>query len=134
MPNLRFKFSVSRQGKVNLAAILPLKSKLSGNFSVSVLFMEVSKWLNFQKFQLKWEKLKHFKRPKQRPALRKLFGPPLDKSLLRLWNNIFSRRYTGIYWHLLFKFFDNIVPGLLEMVQCKCFYWHQPETCLLENL
>ena len=35
--------------------------------------------------------------------------------------NVFARRYTAIYRHLLSKFFENTVLGLLEMVQWKCF-------------
>ena len=38
--------------------------------------------------------------------------------------NIFLRRRTEIYRHLLSKCFENAVLGLLEMVQCKCFSWH----------
>ena len=52
--------------------------------------------MNFEKFQLKWKIVKHFTRPKQRAALRKLFSlhqPPIppDKILLNLWNKNFLR-------------------------------------------
>ena len=42
---------------------------------------------------------------------------------------IFLRRYTEIYRHLLSKCFKNVALGRQEMVQCKCFFWHQTETC-----
>ena len=42
--------------------------------------------------------------------------------------NIFERRFTGIYRHLLSKCSKNAVLERLKMVQCKCFYWHQPKT------
>ena len=67
--------------------------------------MEVSKCrkeFNFQKFQLTWKIVKHFMRPKQRAALKKLFrlslthSPP-DKILLRLWNkNVLMETYRNI--------------------------------------
>ena len=52
--------------------------------------------MNFEKFQLKWKIVKHFTRPKQRAALRKLLSlhqPPIppDKILLHLWNKNFLR-------------------------------------------
>ena len=52
--------------------------------------------MNFEKFKLKWKIVKHFTRPKQRAALRKLFSlhqPPIppDKILLNLWNKNFLR-------------------------------------------
>ena len=50
--------------------------------------------MNFQNFQLKWKIVKHFLRPKQQAALRKLFSlpstySPPDKILLRVWKKIF---------------------------------------------
>ena len=47
---------------------------------------------------------------------------------------IFWRRYTKVYRHLHFKLFKNAVLGRQEMVQCKCFFWHQAEICLLKSL
>ena len=52
--------------------------------------------MNFEKFQLKWKIVKHFTRPKQQAALRRLFSlfqPPIppDKILLRLWSKNFLR-------------------------------------------
>ena len=61
--------------------------------------------------------MKNFTRRKHRSALRKLFCPPPDKSFLRT--------YTG----MLSQWFENAVLWLLEMVQCKFFFWQQPETC-----
>ena len=47
---------------------------------------------------------------------------------------IFLRRYIEIYRHLLSKCFKNAVLGRQEMGQCKCFFWHQTESCLVEHL
>ena len=47
---------------------------------------------------------------------------------------LFWGKYTEIYRHLLSKYFENGVFGRQEMLQCKCFFWHQTERCLLENL
>ena len=35
---------------------------------------------------------------------------------------------------MLSKCINKAVLKRQEMVQCKCFFWHQTETCLLENL
>ena len=60
---------------------------------------------------------------------------PTDKILLRLWRtNIFLRRYTEMYRNLLSKRFKSVVLERQEMMQCKCYSWHQTETFLLENL
>ena len=66
----------------------------------------------------------HFTRPRQWFSLRKLFSLPPDKSFLSLWIKNF-----------LTKIYRNILTFAFEVlrVHCKCFFWHQPETCLLEN-
>ena len=59
-------------------------------------YRSTEKLLNFEKFHIIWKIVKHFTRPKQRAALRKLFSlspariPP-DKILLRLCNKHFLR-------------------------------------------
>ena len=59
-------------------------------------YRNTEKLLNFEKFHIIWKIVKHFTRPKQRAALRKLFSlsppriPP-DKILLRLCNKHFLR-------------------------------------------
>ena len=88
--------------------------------------------MNFQKLQLKWKIPKHFARPKQRCALRKLFSLPHPT----------SHQITPYYLNflkelcrqLLSNCFKNAVLRRQEMAQCKYFFWHQTETCLLENL
>ena len=115
----------------NLATVLPLKSKLSGKFQRfnavnGSMEMLINSWMSKK---IKWTVLKHFK---QWATLRKLFSPPSYKSFLRHWNkNFLTEIYLNRY--LLSKCFENAVLWLLEMLQCKCFFWHQPETCLLEN-
>ena len=53
--------------------------------------------MNFQKFQLKWNILKHFTRPKQQAALRKLFSHPPDKSFLPLGSkNFLAEKYRHL--------------------------------------
>ena len=94
-------------------------------------YRNAEKLLNFQKFQLKWKIVKHFTRSKQHAALRKLLSlhplliPPA-KILLRLWKNIFLRRYTEIYRHLLSKCLKNAALGCQEMVKCRFFFsWYK---------
>ena len=61
----------------NLAAMLHLKSKSSGKLQPFIAIdgsIEMLKNSSISmKFQLKWKIIKHFARPKQRAALRKLF-------------------------------------------------------------
>ena len=83
--------------------------------------------MNFQKLQLKWKIPKHFARPKQRCALRKLFSLPHPT----------SHQITPYYLNflkelcrqLLSNCFKNAVLRRQEMAQCKYFFWHQTETC-----
>ena len=64
------------------------------------------------------------------------FSPNLHqiKSYYVSRRNIFIRGCLEIYRHLLSKCFKNAIIGRQERVQCKYFFWHQTETCLLENL
>ena len=59
---------------------------------------------------------------------------PSDKTLLHLWNKHFL---TEIYRNIqtfAFKVLQECSSwGGQEMVQCKCFFWHETETLLLEN-
>ena len=81
--------------------------------------------MNFQKFQIKLKILKHFTSPRQRSSWKKLFSLRGTKA--------FERGFTGIYRQLLSKCFENAVLGRLEMVQYKCFFWLQPETCFFNK-
>ena len=126
----------------NLARILSLKSKLPGKcrrfYAINKSIKILKKNLIFQKFQLNWKIVKHFTGPKQLAALMKLFcvlttHSPSDKILLRLWKKTF---FTEIYRNILtfaFKVLQECSFGRQEMVECKCFFWHQTEACLLEN-
>ena len=72
--------------------------------------------MNFEKFQLKWKIVKHFTRPKQRAALRKLFSlyqPPIppDEILLNLWNKNFLR-----------EIYKNIQTFAFKVLQ-ESSYW-----------
>ena len=59
-------------------------------------------------------------------SLRKSFSPhPPNKNFLCLCNKIFFWRFAEMYRHLISKCFENAVFGCIEMVQCKCFIWHQ---------
>ena len=127
----------------NLARILSLKSKLPGKcrrfYAINKSIKILKKNLIFQKFQLNWKIVKHFTGPKQLAALMKLFcvlttHSPSGKILLRLWKKTF---FTEIYRNILtfaFKVLQECSFGRQEMVECKCCFWHQTETCLLENL
>ena len=61
-------------------------------------YQNVEKWLNFQKFRLKWKIVKHFTSSNSEPPLRELFSlSKPDKMLLRLWNTIRdNQKYTDI--------------------------------------
>ena len=59
---------------------------------------------------------------------------PSDKTLLLLWKKHFLTEIYKNTKHLLSKCFKNAVLRCQEMVRCKYFFWHQTETCLLENL
>ena len=61
-------------------------------------------------------------------------SPNQIKSYYVSGTNIFLRRYREIYRHLASKCFNNAVLLRQEMMQCKCFFWHQPEKCWLQNL
>ena len=79
---------------------------------------------------------KHFTIPKVRVAWRKLFSPsPRQKlkdkaeSLEQVFSNRSLQKYTDIWFSSASKCFSNAVLRRLEKVQCKCFFWHQPEIC-----
>ena len=79
---------------------------------------------------------KHFTIPKVRAAWRKLFSPsPRQKlkdkaeSLEQVFSNRSLQEYTDIWFSSASKCFSNAVLRRLEKVQCKCFFWHQPEIC-----
>ena len=100
-------------------------------------YRNFEKQLNFQKFQLKWKILKHFTRPKQRTVLRKFFSPPPGKIFSLLWNkNLLTEIYRNIqaFAFLVLRERSSWAPRNDEMTQLKCFFWHQPELCLLESL
>ena len=94
------------------------------------------------KISLKMKNCNTFYETQTASCLKKFIQPPPPppqppyhqmKSYYAFETKIFLRRYTEIYRHLLSKCFTNVVLVCQEMVQCKCF-WHQTETCLLENL
>ena len=75
----------------------------------------------------------------KRSRLKEIFQPAPthpspDKILHVSGTKILLRRYTEKYRHLLSKYFKNPVLGRQEMMQCKCYFLRQIETCLLENL
>ena len=79
---------------------------------------------------------KHFTIPKVRAAWRKLFSPSprqklkdKAKSLEQVFSNRSLQKYTDIWFSSASKCFSNAVLRRLEKVQCKCFFWHQPEIC-----
>ena len=111
----------------NLATALPLKPKLSGKFSVSMLLMEVPKRWNIAEFPKLSIKLKKNKTLYEAQS-------PLQEAIQTPPGKSFLGKDTEIYRHLLSQCFENAVLRHLEMVQCKFFFWHKLETCLLENL
>ena len=98
--------------------------------------MEVSKCSKIAKFKktsLKMKNCKTLYEVKTASRLKEVIQSttPSDKTLLRLWYKSFL---TEIYRHFLSKCFTNAAFGRQEMGQCKCFFWHQTETYVLENL
>ena len=78
---------------------------LYSSYSTSV---SLGKGERVEKFHLKWKIVKHFTRPKERAALRKLFSlhqPPIppDKILLNLWNKNFLREIYRNIQTFVFK-------------------------------
>ena len=130
----------------NVAPILPLKSKLSGKFqrfNAINRCIEMLKIVEFSKISIKIQNCKTFCKAQTTNRLNNFFQSPSipppttipqGQTLLRLRNNFFLRRYIEIYRHLLSKCFKNAVLGRQEMGQCKCFFWHQTESCLVEHL
>ena len=115
----------------NLSTILPLKSKLSPKFQ---------RFNTLDRFSVK---IKNWKtaRSKQRAALRKFFSfPPTHPSpntiLLRLWNKNFITQIYRNKQAFTFKAFQECgsCASRKEIMQCKCYFLRQIETCLLENL
>ena len=75
--------------------------------------------------------------PKQRSAWRKLFTPAttfhphqIKTSYISV-TKIFERKFEGTYRKLLSNCSKNAVLRRVEMVQSRCFFWHQPKTCFL---
>ena len=60
-------------------------------------------------------------------------SPSQIKSYYVFGTKTLLRRYTEIYIHLLSKWFKNAV-GVKKWCCTIFFFWHQTETCFLENL
>ena len=83
--------------------------------------------MNFQKFQLKLNILKHSTSHKQWCAWRKLLRPPPDESFLRLWNKNFRKEISGVYRD------SPSAPkmqflGVEKWCSVNVFFWYQRET------
>ena len=81
------------------------------------------------------KKCKTFYETQKTSCLKEIIQPPPTppSHQMKFYNDLL-RRYTEIYRHLLSKCFKNAVLGRQEMGQCKCFFWHQTESCLVEHL
>ena len=87
----------------NSTIILPLKSKLSAKFQRfnaidgSIKMLKIS-WI-WKKNQLKWKVVKHFTRASKETIQGPANPPPLDKTLLCLWNkNFLTEIYRNTYY------------------------------------
>ena len=125
----------------NLTTILPFVSNCLEHFSASILLLKVSKYwkiVELRKISINLKNCKSFHETQTASRFKKIIQPlptPYTSTSGHVFvANIFSGRFTEIYKHLLSKCFKKVVLGRQEMVQCKCFFWHQTETCLLENL
>ena len=117
----------------NIAIILGWNFKLPGKFQHFNVIDEVPKWRKIAEFPKTSVKIKIFETFYEAQIvsrLKEIIQPPPDKSFLRLWNKSFL---TEIYRNIQ-TFVFQVLLGRLEMGQCKYFFWHQPEACLLENL
>ena len=87
--------------------------------------------MNFQKFQLKLKMLRHFNISNSNLPEGNCSAPPPPPQQIKAsyvsGTKMFERRFTGMYRHLFSKSSENAFLKHLEMVQCKCFSWHQPE-------
>ena len=113
--------------------ILHLMSKLSGKcqrFNAINRSIEMLKIVEFSKFSIKMKNCKTFCKANTVNRLKKFIqSPPIppptpDKTLLRLGNKFFLRRYIAIYRYLLSKCFKNAALRCQEMMQCKYSFWH----------
>ena len=115
----------------NVFAILPLKSKLSGKIqrlNAINRSIEMLKIVEFSKISIKTKNCKTCRKVQTANRLKKFIQsplipttplppPPPEKTLQRLGNNFFLRRYIEIiYRDLLPKCFKNAVLGCHEMV------------------
>ena len=122
----------------NSTIILPLKSKLSAKFQRfnaidgSIKMLKIS-WI-WKKNQLKWKVVKHFTRPSKETIQGPTNPPPLDKTLLCLWNkNFLTKIYRNTYT-FAFKLHQECRSWVSRNGTVQMFFWQQTETCLLENL
>ena len=125
--------------KRNLATIVPFNPNSLENFRVWMLLMKALKCLKileFPKISNNMKKSQIIYEAKTASRLKEIIQPPLTK-----WKHSTSleqkisygdiQEYIDIcYW----KCFENAVYERLEMIQCKSFIWHHPETGLLENM
>ena len=116
----------------SIATVLTLKSKFSGKFQ---------RFNTINRFSIKMKNCKTLYEVQTASHLKEIFqSPPPQptphqiKSYYVSGTKILLRRYTELYKHLLSKRFKNAVLGRQEMMQCKCYFLRQIETCLLENL
>ena len=116
----------------SLSTVLPLKWKLSQKFQ---------RFNTLDRFSIKMKNCKTLYEVQTASHLKEIFqSPPPQptphqiKSYYVSGTKILLRRYTEIYRHLLSKYFKDAVLGRQEMMQCKCYFLHQTETCLLANL
>ena len=113
----------------NLATILPLKSILSGKFQhFNVIDASIEMLKNSWLSKKSLIKMKNFKtRPKQRVTLNKLFSHHQLTASYVSGTDVYLPRYTGKFWHLLSKCFENAVVRHLKMVQSEYdfFLYHE---------
>ena len=101
-------------------------------FSASILLLKVSKYwkiVELRKISHNLKNCKTFYETQTASRFKKIIQPlptPYTSTSGHVFvANIFSGRFTEIYKHLLSKCFKKVVLGRQEMVQCKCFFWHE---------
>ena len=117
----------------NLAAVLPLKCKLSGKFqrfnAMDRNIEMLNRIVEFSKISIKMKNCKTFCKAQIAIRFMEIIQPPPShphqiKIYYISGTKIFLGRYIEIYKHLLSKCFKNAVLARQEMVQCKYFFWH----------
>ena len=125
----------------NFARNITLEAQIVWKISACLCHRWNSKcWkiVEFPKISIKMKNCKTFCKAETTSRLNEIIKPlsnppPYDKILLCLWNKTFLTKIYRNIRTFAFKLLHECSFGCQEKVECKCFFWHQTEICLLEN-